>query len=262
MDLLANLGFLTQYGAGPVSIAAGVLARVSLLVFLLPGLGERTISTRIRLTVALAVTAMLTPLVMDAAPAAPTSASGMALLIAAEAMNGAVLGFSVRVAVFTLQTAGSMASQHISLAQLFGSALDGQMEPPVATLFMFAGIALAVAAGLHFKAVEALAVTYEVMPFGAFPAGGDTAGWAVAQAASSFSAGLSLAMPFVVLGVIYNLAIGAANRAMPQLMVAFVGAPAITLAGLAMIALATPVVLAAWMEMVDAIFAALLGGAP
>ena len=58
--------------------------------------------------------------------------------------------------------------------------------------------------------------------------------------------GFSLAAPFVIMGFAYNVALGAINRAMPQLMVAFVGAPAITAAGLLVLMLAAPVILHFW----------------
>jgi flagellar biosynthetic protein FliR len=47
--------------------------------------------------------------------------------------------------------------------------------------------------------------------------------------------------------MLYNLALGAINRAMPTLMVSMVGAPALTLGSLALLAIATPVILAAWL---------------
>lgn len=259
MELLDTLAPIAQLGEAPIAILAGVFTRISALVFFLPALGERAVSPRIRLGAALAIAYLLTPIVMAAQPAAPASVVDAAPLIAAEAIAGALIGFSIRIAIFILQTAGSMAAQTMSLSQLFGAGLDLQPEPPIATLLVMAGIALAAAAGIHVKAVSALVFSYEVMPFGAFPGASEAGQWAADRAAFAFAAAFSLALPFVVLGFVYNLAIGAANRAMPQLMVAFVGAPAITLAGLAMLALAAPALLGVWLAMVDAIFATLVG---
>ena len=45
----------------------------------------------------------------------------------------------------------------------------------------------------------------------------------------------TLAAPFVLVSVLYNLTLGVINRAMPQLMVVFVGAPVITGLGLAVL---------------------------
>lgn len=261
MDILAALGPLVDMGVGPIGIVAGVFMRVSALAFFLPGLGERTVNTRIRLGAAMAITVILTPIVLAHHPAPPETPAATAATLAAEAVSGLLMGFSIRIVVFILQTAGSIAAQHTSLAQLFGSSIGAAPEPPIASLLTMAGIALALAAGLHLKAVGALAVSYDVMPFGVFPGASETGAWAADRAAFAFSAALSLALPFVILGFVYNLAIGAANRAMPQLMVAFVGAPAITLAGLVMLALATPVFFSVWMDMVDSVFATLMGAA-
>ena len=62
----------------------------------------------------------------------------------------------------------------------------------------------------------------------------------------AFSLAFLLAAPFVIASVIYNLALGVINRAMPQLMVAFVGAPVITLGGIVLLFLASPLMLSVW----------------
>jgi flagellar biosynthetic protein FliR len=259
MDFLETLRPLAQYGDGPVAIFAGVFARISALVFFLPGLGEKAVPARVRLAAAFAISFVIAPLVFAANPAPPTTVSATFMMIAAEAVAGAVIGFGIRIAIFAIEIAGTIAAQSLSLSQLFSSGINDLPEPPVTTLLMMAAIALAISTGLHFKAVGALAFSYDMMPFGVFPGASGAGEWAVERAAFSFSAAMSLALPFVMLGFIYNLAIGAANRAMPQLMVAFVGAPAITLAGLVLLALAAPPLLGVWMNMVDDIFAALAG---
>ena len=53
----------------------------------------------------------------------------------------------------------------------------------------------------------------------------------------------------------YNVALGAINRAMPQMMVAFVGAPAITAAGLLILMLSAPVILHFWGVRLDRLIA-------
>jgi len=261
MELLDALQPFVNLGTGPIEIVTGIFARISALVFFLPAMGERTVNPRIRLGAAMAIAVMLTPVVMAHNPVAPTTLSGLAVTMGAEALSGALIGFSIRVVMFVLQMAGSIAAQHTSLAQLFGGTIDDQPEPPIGMVLTMAGLALAVSTGIHFKAFGALAISYDVMPFGSFPGGSEAGAWAADRAAFAFSSALALALPFVVLGFIYNLAIGAANRAMPQLMVAFVGAPAITLAGLVMLVLATPIIFSVWLHLVDGVFAALIGGA-
>ncbi|MEL6282489.1 MAG: flagellar biosynthetic protein FliR, partial [Pseudomonadota bacterium] len=50
---------------------------------------------------------------------------------------------------------------------------------------------------------------------------------------------------------VYNLLLGAVNRAMPQLMVALVGMPALSLGGMILILLSGPVLLQVWMGRFD-----------
>jgi flagellar biosynthetic protein FliR len=61
----------------------------------------------------------------------------------------------------------------------------------------------------------------------------------------------TLAAPFVIVSVLYNLTLGIINRAMPQMMVVFVGAPVITLGGLLMLFLLAPGMLNLWMRALE-----------
>ncbi|MBY0423294.1 MAG: flagellar biosynthetic protein FliR [Parvularculaceae bacterium] len=259
LDALAPLASLTD---APIAIFAGVFMRLSALVFFLPGLGEQAVSARVRLGAAIAGALVLTPVVMAGKVAAPETPALVLQLLVAEALSGAVIGFSIRVAVFALQMAGVIIAQTLSLSQAFDAGLNGEAEPAMATLLMLAGVALAVTSGLHFEAIRALALSYEVMPFGAFPGAADAGSWAADRAGFAFAAALGLSLPFVMLAYIYNLAIGAANRAMPMLSVSFIGAPAITLASLVLLAVSAVPILTAWMKIMSASLVTLTGNAP
>lgn len=256
--------FITQLGQNnfpAIALIAALFTRMSALAFFLPGLGERTIPVRVRLGASMAITLILIPTVLNGNVTPPTTVSQATLMIAAEAVCGALIGFSIRIAIYALQTAGTIASQTLSLAQLFGASMDFQPESPISTLLMMGGIVLAVSSGLHFEVVRVLVVSFEIMPLGVFPGVSETGEWAAERAAYSFAVALSLALPFVIIGFIYNLAIGAANRAMPQLMVAFVGIPAVTFAGMVLLAIAAPVVLGIWLDLLQDILTTLTGGA-
>ena len=68
----------------------------------------------------------------------------------------------------------------------------------------------------------------------------------VKEVGRTFALGFTLAAPFVVASLIYNVTLGVINRAMPQLMVSFVGAPAITAGGLFLLFITAPVLLGVW----------------
>lgn len=238
MDFAAPLAQLLGVAEGLVLQVMLVFVRVGAAVALLPGIGEQAVPQRIKLAVAVALTAIVAPAVP------PPGGAGFGAL-AVEAAAGLVLGVGLRLMILALQTAGTIAAQSITLAQMFAGT-GPEPQPIVANLFTLAGIALFLGMGGLPRAVELLVLSYDLMPPGHLPDPGALAGWGVARGAQVLALGFSLAAPFVLASLLYNLALGVMNRAMPQLMVAMIGAPALTLGGLALLALATPALLAVW----------------
>ena len=212
---------------------------------LLPAFGERTVPTRIKLGMGLVLTIVVAPAVMfDVQQLNPIA------MIFSEIVVGLLLGLAFRLFILALQTTGSIAAQATSLAQLLGGNAAEPM-PAIGHVLVIAGLAFAVMTGLHIKAAQFFVLSYELFPAGRFPAAEDVGRWGMQQIASAFKLAFTLAAPFVILSVIYNLTIGAINRAMPQLMVAFVGAPLITAGGLFLLFLTAPLILTAWLNAFD-----------
>lgn len=221
-----------------------VFLRVGGAMALLPAFGEQLVPARVRLVLALAFTAIVLP---GALPfiAHPQTNLPLPVWLLAETVIGLLIGMMVRLFVLCLQIAGTMAAQATSLSQLFGGT-TGEPQPAVAELLTLAGLAMAVHLGLHVRVVEVFLGSYQALPPGGLPAAELVRQWGLAGIAQAFSLGFSIAAPFVVAGLVYNVALGAINRAMPQLMVAFVGAPALTLGGLVLLAIALPTGLLVW----------------
>jgi len=256
----AALAGILSGAEGLVLVAMGVFARVGAAAFLVPGLGERAIPVRVRLMAALGIAVMLAPLIEAHAGQAPATPLALAVVLVAEAVVGLVIGLAFRFLVFALQTAGMVAAQHLSVAQMFGAGVAPEPEPTIATLLAMGGITLALMAGLHVHLVTTLAGLYDIFPFGRFPAGADLARWATERVAETFTLGVMLAAPFVAIGFAYNLALGALNRAMPQLLVALVGVPALVWVGMVILALVLPALMDAWLARLDHVFTDPLGG--
>ncbi|MCA0930519.1 flagellar biosynthetic protein FliR [Ruegeria profundi] len=229
-----------------------VFLRVSAMVSLLPAFGERSIPTRVKFSVAAAFTLIVTPAIAE--PVTQPDLLSMVGMVLTEVLIGVALGIALRVFVLALQTAGSIAAQATSLSQILGPAAADPV-PAMGYMLTLAGITLAVLLGLHVRAAQFLIHSYTLFPLGTAPLAPDLSLWGVQQIARSFALAFSLAMPFVIASLIYNLALGVINRAMPQLMVAFVGAPAITFAGLFLLFAGTPLILSVWS---DALFSFLL----
>ena len=250
-DLVPVLTELSGIGSGMLWVALLAFLRVGAAMALLPAFGEQSVPPRLRLVLALAFTAVVAPAVGHL----PDPAQGVLLPCAVEVVVGIALGLSLRMFVLALQTAGAMMAQATSLAQLFGGA-GPEPQPAISNLLVMAGLALAVAMGLHVHIAELLILSYQMLPAGAFPRASDMADWGLDQISRAFSLGFILATPFTISALLYNVALGVINRAMPALMVSFVGAPALTAAGLALMAVMAPLVLAIWSQALQTFFAA------
>ena len=225
-----------------------VFLRVGAAMALLPAFGEVSLSVRVRLVATVAFTAIVAPAVFADLPGPEPGFLGPALQ---EIGVGLALGFGLRLLILALQVAGTIAAQSISLSQLTAGA-GPEPVPAVSQFLVTAALALGAALGLHVRAAELLVLSYQAMPAGRMPGAGGMAEWGLAETGRMLALAFSLAAPFQVASVLYNLALGIINRAMPHLMVTMIGAPALSLGGLALLALAAPVMLSVWVEAMQA----------
>lgn len=222
-----------------------VFLRVAPVLAMLPGFGATATPVRIKLVLALMLTVIVTPAVMP--EIGPGAAAGIApiRLLLTETTIGLAIGIGIRLIIMAMQTAGSIAAQATSLAQMLGNAGITPM-PAMGQMLVTGALALAMILDLHVHAARMMVLSYRVLPFAEWPDAADLSAWGTAQVAGAFALAFTLAGPFLIVSVLYNLTLGIINRAMPQMMVVLVGAPAITAAGLIMLMLLAPVMLDIW----------------
>lgn len=229
-----------------------VFLRVAAVVSLLPGFGGETVSVRIKLVIALAFTAIVAPAIEIPKP--QDDVLEFAGLLMSETLIGFMIGIGVRLFIMALQTAGAIAAQSTSLSQLLGGAVAEPLAA-IGYILTMSAIALAMILGLHVKAASAVISSYQILPIGMLVSSSQLAEWGVSQISRAFQLAFLLAAPFVLVSVLYNLALGAINKAMPQLMVAFVGAPLITFGGLFLLFISSPFLLTTWSSALDTFLA-------
>jgi flagellar biosynthetic protein FliR len=197
---------------------------------------------------------MLTAIVLPAVAERLRAVDSWPVAAVEEVLAGLALGISMRLFILGLQITGSIIAQTTSLSQLFGGATP-EPQPAIGNLLTMAGLALALRASLHVKAASLLIVSYDFLPAGHFPTPSDLASWGLQQIVMATLLAFSLAAPFVIASVLYNLALGVISRAMPQMPVALVGAPLMTAAALVIMAVTIPIALAVWLEGFDTFLA-------
>ncbi|GGG78551.1 flagellar biosynthesis protein FliR [Salipiger pallidus] len=241
---------LIEEGSALLWLAAVVFFRVVAMVSFLPGFGEQVVSARVRVVIGFMLTVAILPATAELITP-PDSLPQLLLAILTESVNGLVLGIWLRLIIHGLQVAGSIAAQSTSLAQLLGNSGADPM-PAIGHLLNVSALALLMLSGFHAKVASFLILSYDLLPALSFPDPAAIAEAGRTQVTRSFALAFTLAAPFVVLSVLYNLTLGFINKAMPQLMVAFVGAPVITLGALGLLFLSAPVMLAVWLSRMDA----------
>jgi flagellar biosynthetic protein FliR len=149
---------------------------------------------------------------------------------------GIYLGLAPRLFLSSMQMAGQIIGQVSGLYNPFninGLAFEGSTI--ISTLMVIAGTALIFAADLHITFIEALTSSFstvglngsidlEIMNRGI-----------ISIVSKSFMMAISFAAPFIVLGLVFNLALGVANKMMQALPVYFVFSPILMFLGIVLI---------------------------
>jgi flagellar biosynthetic protein FliR len=209
-----------------------VFARVGTLVMLMPGIGERLILARGRLSLAFFLALVILPMARGVITI-PQSPAALGGLLISEILVGLVIGASVRLLMGALQTAGFIVAQTMGLG--FAVTVDptgGLQNPSIANFLSMLGITLILAADLHHLALAAIHESYRLLPPGGFPEIGDVMTLAVKAMTQGFALAVQISAPFIVFGLLFNLGLGVLARLMPQLQVFFLAIPASILGGM------------------------------
>jgi len=223
------------------AIAAAFLltfARVGTMVMLLPGVGELNLPSRVRLSIALVLTALLLPAHQKAYAIDLKSLGPVLVLLFQELIVGAVLGLTARLAISALQVTGSVVAQQLGLG--FVTAIDptqNQQGMLVGNFLSLLGITLVFATDLHHLVIAAMNDSYKIFQPGEMPLVGDAAQHITRVIATAFRIGIQLSAPFLVFGLLFNIGLGVLSRLMPQMQVFFIGLPLSILLGLLLLLL-------------------------
>ena len=224
-----DLSFLPSLGGAFLL----VFARVGTMLMLLPGFGEQSISSRIRLTMALILAALLLPLHRAAYHIDSGALGPTIVMLIEEILVGAILGLTARLTISALDVAGSVIAQQLGLG--FVTAIDptqGEQGALVGNFLSMLGLTLIFATNMHYLVIAALNDSYTVFAPGVLPSTGDVAALVTGTVAGAFRIGIQLAAPFLAFGLLFNIGLGVLSRLMPQMQVFFVALPLSILIGL------------------------------
>lgn len=203
-----------------------VFARIGTALMIMPAIGEVYVYPRARLTIALGISLIVTPLISPLLPGLPASPIALTLAIAGEMAIGGFIGFVGRVMVSALSVAGMVIAYQSSLANAFVfnpvSAEQGALAGAFLTV---TGLLLIFVTNLHHLLIGGLVESYQLFAPGALPPAGDLSDAIARVVAQSFLLAMQISAPFVVVGLMFTVGVGLLNRLMPQVQMFFVAMP-------------------------------------
>ena len=201
----------------PVSAAA---------LILLPPFGVTFVFARLRLVLALAVSAVATPLAAPVLPALPAAPLALALAIAGEIVVGLFIGGLARLLLSGLHTASMLIAYQTGLAAaVVFDPTQNEQGVVIGRFFTLIALVMLFATDLHHALLMALIDSYRLMPPGGLPPVGDFAAQAIAFMSGAFVVALQVSAPVVVVGLLFYLGIGLLARLMPAVQVFFIAMP-------------------------------------
>lgn len=222
-----------------------LFARIGAVLLLLPLVSEEAAPGQVRLILAMAVTLALFGL-LRAQVVGQARASGTALLtfVVAEMVTGLAMGLIVRLMFQAAAMAGALVSLQIGLTTVL--TFDGQQGqiPLMAKLMALAAAIICFATGIHHLWIAAIVRSYALFPVGGWLASGDWLRLAVETAGQALALAVSMAAPFILYAILFNLALGFGARLAPNLQLFFVAQPLNLLLGFAILSLTIGAMLA------------------
>ncbi len=229
--------------------------RIGALLMTAPITGAQTVPVRVRLMLAIAVTALVVPLLPPPPPVEPFSLPAITLIFQ-QLLVGVAMGFALTLVFSAIITGGQIIAMQMGLG--FASMVDpqnGQQVPVLSQLYLMMSTLLFLGFDGHLVMIQLLVESFQLVPVS--PTGIDRDGlWAVAAWGSRmFAAAVWLALPAVASLLVVNIAFGVMSKAAPQLHIFTIGFPITMIMGFLVVLFALPSVVPQVTELVQEGFA-------
>ena len=201
-------------------------ARVGTLMMIMPVIGERYVSMRVRLMLALGMSLLILPIVAPSLPDLPAMPLEVFVLMGNEIVTGLFIGGGVRFLFAALHFAGTVAGFQSGLG--FVNLVDpgqGTQGALLSTFYTLIGTAMILATDMHHLLLYAVRDSYALFLPGQFVPVGDFAEIVTELSANVISLGFQISTPFVISGLTIYFVMGILARLMPQFQVFFVILP-------------------------------------
>ncbi|HBS42289.1 MAG TPA: flagellar biosynthetic protein FliR [Oceanospirillales bacterium] len=207
-------------------------ARITGLLMVMPLLGTRMVSQRIRIILALFITLVVTP-VLPPMPLFDGLSVASFIVILQQLLIGIVLGFVVEVLNQVFVIAGQLIAMQTGLG--IATTVDpgqGASVVVVSQWFLFMVSLVFLSLNGHLVLIEILIESFRTLPVGFSSFSSEQLGLLVEWTGWMFAAAVVIALPAMTALLVVNLAFGVMTRAAPQLNIFALGFPVTMIVGL------------------------------
>jgi flagellar biosynthesis protein FliR len=219
----------------PVFPAFILFCRVGGCLMTAPGFSSERVPIQFRLYLALAVTLVLAPALFERfGPAFAAASSGRLIAtIFSELLIGASLGLLARFYFFALEMLATSVAMTVGLGNIFGAALtENESAPTFSSFILVAALTLVFTTDLHLEIIRALYLSYETAPVFAEPRIDLLLEEVARVLTQAHLLALRICSPFLLFGLVVNIALGLLARLTPQLQIFFISGPLVIFLGL------------------------------
>ncbi len=203
-----------------------IFLRFGVALMIMPGIGDTFVSPKIRLLFGVAVSLVLTPVLLAHLPAIPANNVALLMLMISELVTGIFIGTVMRILISALDTAGTIVSVQagLSAATMFNAQTHAE-TPIMSAVYSSLGVTLIFATNMDHQMLSAVVDSYKLFPVGTFPDAGSMSEVITRVTSLAFRVGVQITLPFIVVGMLLQLGLGVLSRLMPQLQIFFIALP-------------------------------------
>jgi len=209
--------------------------RIGAFVMVMPVIGGSFVPKKVRLMLALAITAILAPLLPTTTDVDFLSLAGVMLALQ-EVLIGVAMGFAIQLAFDSIALGGQVIAMSMGLG--FAVFLDRQRGvniPVLGQLFLMLGMLIFLALDGHRALIQLVADSYQILPIAGAGLSSEAIGALLTWSGQVFIVAVKIALPAVTALLVVNLSFGVTSRAAPTLNLFAVGFPVAMLLGFVVI---------------------------
>lgn len=212
------------------------LVRIGGMVMTAPVFGSKPIPFRIRLVIALAITAVVVPVVAPQVPVVDALSPLAMLIVAQQLLIGVVMGFAFQLVISAVITGGQTIAMQMGLG--FAVMVDpqnGSQAPVLSQFYVLLVLLVFVLMNGHLLLIEIMADSFRTIPIGAEGLKPDDIWQLLSWGSMIFAGALSMALPAIASLLLVNITFGIMTRASPQLNIFAIGFPVTMMVGFAVV---------------------------